>query len=692
MEDTIMSDMATNILPVTDSDSAQNTNQELQEPVSKSNVSDVVTEITEPNIEIQGDNKEPQSSSDEIPGSSKADVTSQTEAQTTTESQPLLDEPIVIASETVTFDKPQIVEEIGEESQIPVLNTDSTVEQPLISHLTPVSKPTEEIIEEESAVTESVEIETHKESTESIDVSVPEEQQINVESLPEKPSKTSEADIFDTNKELAYSSDEFDSDVLSSSDESDSDGSSDSSTSSNDDDDSSSDDDSADVENIDNDVDLVGLDDEDNEGDNDDGPILSKNEVADEKAPEVPEDFKIEQDTPLAYVGDITGMVEKSILIKANTSGEFKVLKEGSILCFEDRTVLGPLFETFGRLQSPVYRVKFNSAEQFEKYKDKKGARVFYVVPSSEFILTNSIKIFKGTDASNWNDEELPEAEQEFSDDEKEALSKSSKKKKKKQKAKASLDNQSKQPAAKKQKTEQKPTRTELPNHFKSQLTSLPPSRKPIDNQSQESTMTTSQNIPYKHSLPPVPQTTNNVGSQPSISQSVPNVGPLNAYSQAPPAVPNLFQQMQQVPPHMVQQMQQLLQMASNQPPAQPNYYQQPYNNQASYNPQQSSYYPPPQQAPTYQNGINPLQQMQMLAQLGAMMSAQPYQNQNQSQTQTQNQVQNQGQNQDQTQPGQYPVRDNNSNQPYGGGNNQGYNPYSNNNNNNSNNNQQNYR
>lgn len=164
------------------------------------------------------------------------------------------------------------------------------------------------------------------------------------------------------------------------------------------------------------------------------GPITSKNEVSDETAPTLPTDYKIQENSPLELVGTISGIVEKNIIVKANVSGEFRVLKDNSVLCLEDRQVLGPLFETFGRLQAPNYRIKFNTQEEIEKFKDKKGAKVFYVVPDSQFLYTDSIKKLKGTDASNCHDEELPEEEQEFSDDEQELAAKQEKKRKKKQK------------------------------------------------------------------------------------------------------------------------------------------------------------------------------------------------------------------------------------------------------------------
>lgn len=175
-------------------------------------------------------------------------------------------------------------------------------------------------------------------------------------------------------------------------------------------------------------------DDADSGGEEEEGsskPIASKNEVIDEQAPSLPENFTVLPDDPIEEIGAVIGLVEKSIIIKGNISGEFRFLKEGSVLCLEDRVPLGYLFEIFGPLAHPLYRIKYNSEEELKKFKDVQGMKVFYVVPKSNFVYTDSIKLLKGSDASNCNDEEVAEDEQEFSDDEKEMESKRSKNKKK---------------------------------------------------------------------------------------------------------------------------------------------------------------------------------------------------------------------------------------------------------------------
>ncbi|KAI3405987.2 hypothetical protein KGF56_001206 [Candida oxycetoniae] len=177
----------------------------------------------------------------------------------------------------------------------------------------------------------------------------------------------------------------------------------------------------------------AAIDIDNDEDDAIDGPIKSVNEV-EEKALSLPDDYKIPENAPIERIGEITGIVENSIIIKAKTSGEFRILKEGSIFCFEDRQPIGPLFEIFGRVQSPVYSIKFSTKEETEKFKDCKGKTVCYVVTDSQFLYTDTIKHVKGTDASNCYDEELLEEEQEFSDDESELAAKQARKKKRKNK------------------------------------------------------------------------------------------------------------------------------------------------------------------------------------------------------------------------------------------------------------------
>ncbi|CUS22314.1 LAQU0S05e02586g1_1 [Lachancea quebecensis] len=178
------------------------------------------------------------------------------------------------------------------------------------------------------------------------------------------------------------------------------------------------------------------VDDEDEEGDTVHGPIKSKNELNEEPIFEIPNDFELGPDTPIREIGFIKSAFDYNIIVQSVSSAEQRVLKENSLLCLEDRQILGPLCEVFGPLQSPFYRVLLPKSknEQFEILQNKAGAKVFYVAPEAHWLDTFELKRMRGTDASNGFDEELPEDEQEFSDDEKEAEFKKLKKNVKKRK------------------------------------------------------------------------------------------------------------------------------------------------------------------------------------------------------------------------------------------------------------------
>lgn len=178
--------------------------------------------------------------------------------------------------------------------------------------------------------------------------------------------------------------------------------------------------------------DLGDLSDDDGES----GPLKTKNEVLDEPAPQLPADFTINPKTQIECAGTLGNISEKTVLITASTSGEYRILNENSIFCFADRTPIGILYETFGRIQSPIYIVKFDSPDKARELKSRVGEKVYYVVSSSSFVLTEAIKKVKGCDASDMHDEEIPIEEQDFSDDAKESEKKTKKKNKKKNKKK----------------------------------------------------------------------------------------------------------------------------------------------------------------------------------------------------------------------------------------------------------------
>ncbi|KAG8629601.1 hypothetical protein KVT40_003466 [Elsinoe batatas] len=154
--------------------------------------------------------------------------------------------------------------------------------------------------------------------------------------------------------------------------------------------------------------------------------LMTKNEKADEIIAKP--DINLTPDMRIVPLGLVELSVDNIAVIKAFTSGEFRVVESGSALCLEDRTIIGAVMEAIGRVTDPRYTVAFTNRQEMEEMGIKKDTKIFYVEKHSTFVFTEPLRGLKGTDASNIHDEELPEDEQEFSDDEKESAWKKYKK------------------------------------------------------------------------------------------------------------------------------------------------------------------------------------------------------------------------------------------------------------------------
>ncbi|KAJ9615921.1 hypothetical protein H2200_001998 [Cladophialophora chaetospira] len=150
------------------------------------------------------------------------------------------------------------------------------------------------------------------------------------------------------------------------------------------------------------------------------GPLRTANERFEEIIPKpdivVTEDMKIEE------LGNVEFVVESTVVIKAKTSGEYRVLEAGSLICLMDRSVVGLVADLIGRVEEPRYTIRFTNDDDIKTAGlSEPGTTVYYVPDHSTFVFTLPLKAVKGSDASNFHDEEVGDEEMEFSDDEAEA-------------------------------------------------------------------------------------------------------------------------------------------------------------------------------------------------------------------------------------------------------------------------------
>jgi len=132
-------------------------------------------------------------------------------------------------------------------------------------------------------------------------------------------------------------------------------------------------------------------------------------------------DIEVTPEMVIRELGLIEVIVENMALVKGTISAETQVLESGSLLCLDDRKVIGVVAEPIGRVEEPRYSVAFTNAAEIVSYGLTVGKRIFYVLEHTKFVFTQPLKLMKGTDASNQHDEEAGMEEFEFSDDEAEA-------------------------------------------------------------------------------------------------------------------------------------------------------------------------------------------------------------------------------------------------------------------------------
>ncbi|GAA6028032.1 hypothetical protein JCM8097_001839 [Rhodosporidiobolus ruineniae] len=142
-----------------------------------------------------------------------------------------------------------------------------------------------------------------------------------------------------------------------------------------------------------------------------------------ELEPDVPQPAleKLDEAAEIVKFGKVESVIENVVVLRAETSGDWRVLDEGTVVCWEDKTVIGAIFETFGSVQQPFYSLRFPAASPPDPAVFALSRAVYYSPGLATFVFTRDLRKIKGSDASNLWDEEVGANEVEFSDDEEEA-------------------------------------------------------------------------------------------------------------------------------------------------------------------------------------------------------------------------------------------------------------------------------
>ncbi|XP_008315416.1 H/ACA ribonucleoprotein complex non-core subunit NAF1 [Cynoglossus semilaevis] len=177
---------------------------------------------------------------------------------------------------------------------------------------------------------------------------------------------------------------------------------------------------------------VFGGDEDDDEGYSQRAPVRTRDEVLLEELPAV-EDvcISLPDDVELKPVGTISGIIKQLVIVQSLK--DTPPLSDDSIIFTADRVAVGKVFEVFGPVSSPLYILRVGSLEQLSSRGLTEGLTLYYA-PENEaltvYVLTQQLKLLKGSDASWKNDQEPPEEALDFSDDEKEKEAKTKAKKK----------------------------------------------------------------------------------------------------------------------------------------------------------------------------------------------------------------------------------------------------------------------
>ncbi|XP_062861309.1 H/ACA ribonucleoprotein complex non-core subunit NAF1 isoform X2 [Trichomycterus rosablanca] len=211
-------------------------------------------------------------------------------------------------------------------------------------------------------------------------------------------------------------------------------------------------------------------------GEDDDGNAPGKRPPApvktqDEDLPAVENlTISLPEETEMESIGIISGIIDQLVIVESKKDSP--PINDESVLFNKNRLSIGKVFEVFGPVCQPYYVLRFNSQEEIEQKDLKIRDPVFFAPKIKDFtgyIFVEQIKQMKGSDASWKNDQEPPPEALDFSDDEKERLSKQKQKQQKRSQKQNLEDSDSDTESSSRPPPSQKPPRRKPRQNWNSQ-------------------------------------------------------------------------------------------------------------------------------------------------------------------------------------------------------------------------------
>lgn len=128
----------------------------------------------------------------------------------------------------------------------------------------------------------------------------------------------------------------------------------------------------------------------------------------------------------LIKIGRVLSIVDVLVVVESLKS--MPPLDLDTVLFKANGKPLGHIFDVFGPVTEPLYSIRFTNGDQIKEKEVHKEMPVYFVPETcrkiTRFAFVNELRKNKGTDASWENDNEPPEAVNDYSDDEEERLAK----------------------------------------------------------------------------------------------------------------------------------------------------------------------------------------------------------------------------------------------------------------------------